>query len=403
MPAFRYIALTKTGKRTTGVVEADSARLSRQIVRDKQLTPITVTAIAGQKKIKKTAYFSAKKISVANLSLITRQLSTLLQAGLPIDEVLTAVSKQAEKQIIKEILLGVRAKVLEGYTLAEGLNDFPSAFPVLYRTTVAAGERSGKLDQVLDQLADYTEKQHYIRQKIRQALIYPAMMLIVSFSIVTFLLIYVVPKIINVFDQTNQTLPLTTEILIGISNFAQHFWIYIIIFIILSIYCWLFALQKKSFRQKVDQFLLKTPVIGRAITTINCARFGRTFGILHAASVPVLEAMHAAGELVKPLPMHNKIQQAITQVREGKPIYAALQKTGFFAPMFLHLVASGEVSGQLDKMLEKAANYLEKEVEGLIQTTLTLFEPLMIIIMGGVVLYIVLAIMLPIFSLDQMQ
>jgi general secretion pathway protein F len=407
MTAFNYVALDKSGKRIKGVLEGDSARSIRQQLRDKQLTPVDVTSIGERaKSVKKGGFsfqFGARRMAAADLSLITRQMSTLLQAGLPVDEVLTAVSQQTEKQAVKEILLGVRAKVLEGYALADGMDDFPSAFPALYRTTVAAGERTGKLGQVLDQLADYTEKQHYIRQKIKQALIYPIMMMSVSVSIVIFLLIDVVPKIIDVFSQTNQTLPLATKILIGTSQFLQHFGIYLLILLIFGVIGFRRALKNKSFRRKTDTFLLKVPVIGRALKTINAARFGRTFGILNAAAVPVLDAMHAAVGLVKPLPMFEKIEIAINQVREGAPIHAALQKTNCFAPMFIHLVASGESSGQLDMMLEKSASYLEKDVEGLIQTALTLFEPFMIIVMGGIVLYIVLAIMLPIFALDQVH
>ena len=407
MTAFQYIALDKSGKRKKGVLEGDSARAIRQQLRDQQLTPVQVDAIASRANSQKnsglTFRFGARRMAPADLSLITRQMSTLLQAGLPVDEMLTAVSQQTEKQSVKEILLGVRGKVLEGYALADGMNDFPSAFPALYRTTVAAGERTGKLGQVLDQLADYTEKQHYIRQKIKQALVYPIMMMSVSISIVVFLLIDVVPKIINVFSETNQTLPVATQLLIGTSNFLQHYGLYLLFFIIASIFLFVRALKNKNFHRKVDIFLLKIPVIGRAIKTINAARFGRTFGILNSAAVPVLDAMHAAVGLVKPLPMHEKIEVAINQVREGAPIYVALQKTNCFAPMFIHLVASGESSGQLDMMLEKSASYLEKDVEGLIQTVLTLFEPVMIIVMGGIVLYIVLAIMLPIFALDQVH
>ena len=408
MAAFQYTALTADGKRIKGVAEGDSARLVRQQLRDKQLMPVSVEMVSGQKKQAKTSTKSvvswgARKISPADLSLVTRQMSTLLQAGLPIDEMLTAVSQQTEKQTVKEVLLGVRAKVLEGYALADGMNDFPSAFPALYRTTVAAGERTGKLGQVLDQLADYTEKQHYIRQKIKQALVYPLMMTSVSVSIVIFLLIYVVPKIVAVFSQTNQVLPLATQILLDTSQFIQSDGVYVLIAIAVLIYFWMRALKRRSFRRKVDGLVLKIPVLGRAIQTINVARFGRTLGILNAAAVPVLDAMHAAAGLVNPIPMNEKIQHAISQVREGSAIHIALQKTGCFAPMFLHLVASGESSGQLDVMLEKAASYLEKDVEGLIQTALTLFEPLMIIVMGGIVLYIVLAIMLPIFALDQVS
>lgn len=408
MTAFQYTALNAQGKRIKGVAEGDSARLVRQQLREKQLIPLTVDEISGQVKKqsdKKGWSFSwgARKLSAADLSLVTRQMSTLLQAGIPVDEVLTAVSEQTEKQSVKEILLGVRAKVLEGYALADGMNDYPSAFPSLYRTTVAAGERTGKIATVLDQLADYTEKQHYIRQKIKQAMIYPIMMMSVSISIVVFLLIYVVPKIIDVFSQTNQVLPFATKLLIGISGFIQSYGLYLVLGILLFIIVWVRALKRKSFRRAVQVLLLKIPVIGRAIKTINGARFGRTLGILNAAAVPVLEAMAAATRLVKPLPMSEKLEIAIMQVREGAAIHIALQKTNCFVPMFIHLVASGESSGQLDTMLEKAATYLEKDVEGLIETALTLFEPLMILVMGGIVLYIVLAIMLPIFALDNVS
>src|SRR3990167_9151694 len=408
MTAFQYTALNPQGKRIKGVAEGDSARNVRQQLRDKQLTPLTVDIISEKKSEtttqKKSLFqFHSRKLSPSDLSLVTRQMATLLHAGIPVDEVLTAVSEQAEKQSAKEILVGVRAKVLEGHTLADGMHAFPSAFPPLYRTTVAAGERTGKLDQVLEQLAEYTEKQHYIRQKIKQALIYPIMMMTVSLTIVVFLLIYVVPKIIAVFNQTNQTLPLATTLLVDVSSFVQHDGWYLVIAILLFIFLWTRLLKRKKFRRSMQVLILKIPVIGRAIKTINCARFGRTLGILNAAAVPVLEAMHAAAGLVKPLPMHEKIMQAIVQVREGSPIHIALQRTHCFVPMFLHLVASGESSGQLDKMLEKSANYLEKDVEGLIQTVLTLFEPLMIIVMGGIVLYIVLAIMLPIFALDNVS
>lgn len=404
MAAFHYIAFNDVGKRIKGVLEGDSARAIRQQLREKQLTPIQVNIIFEKKSVSKNIFQRrAKKISAADLSLITRQMSTLFQASLPVDEVLTALSQQTERQHIKQILLGVRAKVLEGYTLADGMNDFPTAFPVLYRTTIAAGERSGKLAKILDQLADYTEKQHHIRQKIKQALVYPIVMISVSISIVIFLLIYVVPKIVNVFSQTNQVLPFATQLLISVSQFIKNDGWYILCALILFIVIFRRMLSREKFKYKIHSLLLRLPVIGRGIKTINTARFSRTFGILNSASVPVLDAMQAACQLVNPLPLYKKIQQSIHKVREGCAIYMALEKTDCFAPMFLHLVASGESSGQLDLMLEKAANYLEKDVEGLIQTVLTLFEPLMILVMGGIVLYIVLAIMLPIFALDNVQ
>lgn len=408
MTAYQYTALDKKGKRVKGVLEADSPRLVREQLREKSLTPLTVDAVSGKPKTleakKATGFrFLRKKVSAADLSLITRQMATLLQAGIPVDEVLTGVAEQTEKDHIRRILLGVRAKVLEGYGLARAMEEFPSAFPMLYRTTIDAGERTGKLADILNQLAEYTEKQHHIAQKLKQAMIYPIMMTVISVSIVVFLLIYVVPKIVNVFSQTNQTLPLATKVLIEVSGFIHHDGLYLVAALIVFIVFWRQALKRKTFRKTVNLWMLKTPVMGKVIRTINCARFGRTFGILTAASVPVLDAMKSAVALVKPIPMREKIEGAIAQVREGTSIHFALQKTGYFAPMFVHLVASGEASGQLDKLLEKAAGYLESDVEGLIDTALTLFEPLMIIVMGGIVLYIVLAIMLPIFALDQVQ
>lgn len=403
MPAFRYIALTTQGKKIKGVAEADSARVVRQQLRDRQLTTLTIDPITKKSFAASKNFFQrySTKISTADLALITRQMSTLLQAGVPIDEMLTAISQQTDKQSLKQILLGVRAKVLEGYSLAEGMKAFPWVFPVLYYTMIAAGERSGKLAKLLDQLADYTEKQYAIQQKIKQALIYPIVMMSISISIVIFLLIYVVPKIVAVFSQTNQVLPFATTFLIAVSHFIQYDGLYLLFGLILLVLSWRQLQKHEKYRYKIDMFFLKLPMIGVLIKKINTARFGRTFGILHSASVPVLDAMQAANQLIKPLPMMRKIQEATSRVQEGCTIYTALQNTHCFAPMFLHLVASGESSGQLDVTLEKAAHYLEKEVENVIQTLLTLFEPLMILMMGGIVLYIVLAIMLPIFALDN--
>lgn len=408
MSAFQYVAINKKGKQIKGVAQGDSARLVRAQLREKELMPISVTQVKGgeKKSVKASIPLTlsrAKKIRPAELALITRQMATLIEAGIPVDEVLTSVCEQTEKPVIKQILLAVRAKVMEGYPLADGMAQFPSAFPALYRTTIAAGERTGRLSQVLLHLAEYTEKQHFIRKKIRQALIYPAMMTVVSLAIVVFLLIYVVPKIVNVFNQTNQVLPFSTQLLINVSSFVQDYGLYLLLGVVIFIIGWRLLLKKKRFLAAVHRVLMRVPVIGKTIKIINCARFGRTFGILNAAAVPVLDAMQASVHLVKPLPMYEAIERAIHLVREGKPIHWALQKTGYFPPMFVHLVASGESSGRLDSMLEKAASYLESDVESLIDTALTLFEPLMIIVMGAIVLYIVLAIMLPIFALDQVS
>lgn len=407
MAAFNYVALNQKAKHKKGVMEADSAREVRQKLREQGMLPLEVKAVSERTKLKVSStqsrsIFQRQRIKAVDLSLLTRQLATLLAAGIPLDEVLSGVAEQTEKAHIKSILLGVRGRVLEGYSLAAALADFPSAFPRLYRTTIAAGENSGKLDQVLTELAEFTERQHAVRQKIQQALIYPSLMTLVSISVVIFLLIYVVPKIVNVFTQTNQTLPYATTLLIAISQFLLHDGVYLLIGLIVFVFIFIRLLKKRRVRETFDRLLLKLPVIGKLIKTINSARFGRTFGILFAATVPVLEAMQAASQLIGPLPMRDAVTHSIDRVSEGANISYALRKSGYFSPMFLHLIASGETSGQLPSMLAKAAANQERDVEAVIQSSLTLFEPLLILIMGAVVLFIVLAVMLPIFALDQL-
>ncbi|PHQ81612.1 MAG: type II secretion system protein GspF [Coxiella sp. (in: Bacteria)] len=405
MTAYQYTAVDKAGKKQKGVAEADSPRQVRQQLREKSLVPISIDVVSGaHNKQKKRASFSAlkrKSISTTNLMLLTHQMATLLSAGIPIDEMLTAVAEQTEKHQIKSIILGVRARVLEGYSLAASLDAFPNAFPLLYRTTIASGEKSGKLDLILLKLAEHTERQKKLRQKIQQALIYPALMTVVSVLIVVFMLIYVVPKIINTFSQVSIALPLSTRALIAISNFFVHYgWYCLGVFVVLG-FIFNRSLKNKRFRSRYDDFVLKIPLFGKTMRTINEARFGRTFGILTAASVPVLEAMRAAAQLITPLPMKHAVDQAIERVREGSGIAHSLKETHYFAPMFVHLVASGENSGRLEMMLERATLSQEDNVNNFIESLLTIFEPVLILVMGAIVLFIVLAIMLPIFQMDQ--
>ena len=408
MTAYQYTAVDDSGKKQKGVAEADSARQVRQQLRDRKLVPITIDEVVGgrnQKARKKsglsTLSLKRKRISTANLCLITHQMATLLSAGIPIDEMLTAVAEQSEKHQVKSILLGVRARVLEGYSLADSLNSFPNAFPKLYRTTVASGEKSGKLDLILEKLAEHIERQQKLKQKITTALLYPAMMTVVSILIVIFLLVYVVPKIITTFNQVSIKLPLSTRILIDISNFFLHYGWYCLIALVLLSIGLNRALKVEKFRSGWDKFILHIPLFGKTMRTINEARFGRTFGILTAASVPVLEAMRAAGQLITPLPMRFAVNRAIEKVREGSGIAGSLKDTRYFAPMFVHLVASGENSGRLEMMLERATISQEDAVNNFIESMLTLFEPVLILVMGAIVLFIVLAIMLPIFQMDQ--
>lgn len=405
MPAFNYVALDQNGKHHKGVLEGDSPRQIRQLLRDRQLIPLEIDSVHGNEQHKKPSkkslfQFNRRSINVAELSLITRQLATLLAAGLPVEEVINTVAEQTEKPQVKSILMGVRAKVLEGHSIATGMADFPRAFPALYRATVAAGEQSGHLDSVLEKLAEYTEKQYYMQQKVIQALVYPALMTLVSLGIVTFLLIYIVPKIVNVFSQSSQALPFVTTVLLNISYAVRSYGLYGLIVLIAIIFGFKKLLKKPSFRAKFQSLLLHIPIFGKAYCTVNAARFSRTFGILFAATVPVLDAMNIAADLITLLPMREAMNHAIAKVREGSNIHRALQQTGYFAPMTIHLIAGGEATGQLEKMLSKAADHQDHAVTLLIENSLTLFEPLMIMVMGGIVLFIVLAILMPIFQLD---
>lgn len=399
MAAFQFIAIDKKGNKKKGVQEGDSAKQVRQQLRQQQLTPLDVQLI---KQAKKTKLSQRRALSHSDLTLFTRQLATLLKAGMPLEEALLACAEQTEKEKVKQILFAVRSRVLEGHSLATGLQDFPQSFSNLYSATIAAGEHSGKLSDVLERLADYIEKQQTMKQKIQQAMIYPTVMTLVSITIVIFLMIYVVPKMVNVFTSAEQTLPLMTLILISFSHGLRTYGIYVLCFLGAAYGVGRYLLGKNIlWRRKFHFFLLRLPVIGRSIKVINTARFSRTLGILSGSGVPILDAMTTAANLVTNIPIHEAMLKATDRIKEGSPIHKALKQTQYFPPMSIHLISSGESSGQLEAMLVRASDNQDNEVKRLIDTLLTLFEPLLILVMGAVVLFIVLAILLPIFSLNQ--
>ncbi len=397
MAAYQYQALSKSGSTSKGVIEADSERQARQFLREQNLIPTNIRPLAKPQQLRKK-----DKLSAQDLSLLTRQLATLLAAGIPVEESLRGVSEQTEKDKVRALIIGVRSKVLEGYALAQAMAEFPNAFPELYRATVGAGEQTGRLDLVLEKLADYTENQQATRQKIQQALIYPSLMIIVSVTIISFLLAFVVPKIIEVFASSGQELPQMTKVLISVSDFIKAYGL-----IVLIVFIALIALFKKSLsnikiRTAWNKLLLKIPISSYLVRSVNVARYIHTFGILFAAGVSVLETMRVSASLVTNLVMRNAFDIATSRVREGAGISQALKDTGFLSPMATHLIASGEKSGQLSPMMEKAASHMDSEVKRLIDTALTLLEPLVILFMGAVVLFIVLATLLPVFSMEQL-
>lgn len=397
MGAFQYQALKKSGQTSKGVIEADSERHARQLLREQGLIPV---AIHAYKKNHQTKH--KDKLSATNLALFTRQLATLLAAGIPIDEALRGVADQSELESVHRLIIGVRAKVLEGFGLAQAMGEYPHAFPELYRATLAAGEHTGRLDLVLEKLADYTENQQAIRQKIQQALIYPCIMIIISLTIIGFLLTYVVPDIVGVFSNSGQKLPLLTIILIGISNTTKKYGLYGILLLAILGIGFKRSLKNPTYAKKWHQLILTTPLVGFVVKTVNVARYIHTFGILFSAGGSVLETMRVSASLVNNVAIRHAFDQATIDVKEGTAIHIALKKTGFLRPMALHLIASGEKSGQLASMMERAANHLDNEVKRLIDTALTLLEPFIILLMGGVVLFIVLSTLLPIFSMEQL-
>jgi general secretion pathway protein F len=404
MPAYHYLAITTGGKEQKGVIEAETEKHARQLLRDKSLLPINIrpAQTKNEGKNKPFSFAPARGLSSKDLALITRQFATLLAAGLPIEEALLAVSEQTEKQRIKGLLLSVRSKVVEGHALASALREHPESFSALFCATVAAGEKSGHLDKVLLRLADYTEQQWHTRQKLKTALIYPSMIVLVAIGIVGFLLQYVVPKMIAVYGHLNQSLPGLTKILIGISHFVTSYGLLVLIVLVASIYFCRRALKRnKQLREKFHHLLLRLPLIGYAIKTADTSRFSRTLSILSASGVPVLEAMTISAQLITTMPIRAAVEEAVHRVREGTAIHLALKQTTFFPPMSIHMIASGEASGQLEGMLERVAHNQEDEITRLIEVALALFEPAIILIMGAIVLFIVLAVLLPIFQLNQ--
>jgi general secretion pathway protein F len=403
MGAFEYTALDAQGRERKGLIEGDTAKHVRQLLRDKQLLPMDIQETAAQEqKQSRRRRFLRRGLSSLDLAMLTRQLATLLRSGLPLEETLQAVAEQTEKPRVQRIILGVRSKVVEGHPLADGLRDFPQAFPEIYRATVSAGEQSGKLDQVLERLSDYTESRQVMGQQVSNALVYPIVLLVLSFGIVSFLLAYVVPQVVAVFQSSNQELPVATKILIGMSDGIRHYWVYGLIVIGAMIWGFLRWLKNPDARLRFDRSLLRLPVAGRLIRGLNTGRFSRTFSILTASAVPVLEALRISAEVVTNLPMKRAVEEAALRVREGAPIGRSLAARKLFPPMMIHLISSGESSGELEKMLERAATNQEREMDGLLSNMTNLLGPMMVVFMGAIVMFIVIALLLPIFQLNDL-
>jgi general secretion pathway protein F len=401
--AFEYTALDASGRETRGTLEGDTARHVRQLLRERQLLPVQVSEVTQTEVRRQRRSFSfVRGASAADVALLTRQLATLSKAGLPLEEALLAVSQQTEKPRVQSILLGVRSKVMEGYTLAAGLAEFPRVFPEIYRATVAAGEQSGHLDGVLERLAEYTENRDQLRQRILGALLYPIVLTVMCLAIVSGMLVYVVPKVVEVFETGKAQLPLMTRLLIGLSGFLRTYGIWMVIALALGAFGFSRWLRIPDSRRRFHRLTLRMPIVGRLVRGFNTARFTRTFSILTGSAVPVLEALRIAGGVVSNVPMREAVEQAAQRVREGAPIGRSLAQSRLFPPMTIHLISSGESSGKLEDMLERAAISQERELDGLLAALVGLLGPALIVLMGLFVMAVVFAMLMPIFEMNTL-
>ena len=405
MPIYDYIALDIKGKEKKGLIEANSERAARQDMRELELIPLQLsltTSEGKQRPLKRQIMGLGKSLSIKELALFTRQLSTLIQAGTPLDDTLRACVEQTDKKHAQKIILGVCASITAGHNFAESLALYPRSFNSLYRASVDAGEKSGYLDVTLERLANYLDKRQELQQSIILALIYPLLLVVICLLVIIALLTYVVPQVVQVFVDMQQTLPLLTRGLLAISAFLQDYAWHLIAAISASYILISRLLKRPKFQQKSQAILLALPLIGRLIRGINSSRFAHTLSMLCSSGVPVVSAFQVAAQVMPNLVIRNAVLQAAERVREGSSIAQALKAAACFPPIMLHLISNGELSGKLEQSLQIAADQQDREMRMVVATSLALFEPLMIVFMGVLVLLIVLAIMLPIFELNEL-
>lgn len=402
MPAYRFEAAAATGKLERGILDADSARQARGLLKERGLMPLSVAQLDDAAGLGSSRAAFGRRLKNADLALATRQLASLLLARLPLEQALGAVMDQAERPVVRERFAAVRSEVVAGHSFAEALGRYKRDFPEVYRALVAAGEASGDLGRVMGRLADYIEGRSALAQKVGMAFMYPAIVTVVAFGVIVGLLTYVVPQVVGVFQQTKQALPFLTVAMIAISDFLRAWGWLLLLLAGAGFVGARLALRDEALRLRWHRWLLRAPVFGRLVRGVNTARFSSTLAILVGSGVPLLRALEAGAATLTNGAMRANVQDAIGRVREGAPLSRALAAQGLFPPVLVHLIASGEATGNLPEMLERAAAGQSQDVERRAMTLTSLLEPVLILAMGGIVLLIVLAVLMPIIEINQL-
>ncbi|MGJ7918332.1 type II secretion system inner membrane protein GspF [Massilia sp. LXY-6] len=404
MPAFRYEAVDTGGITRKGVLNADSPRAARADLRLQGLTPLAVEAIAAQVDESGAARSRGfgERLSQVELALFTRQLASLLEAGLPLEQAFTALLEQAERAYMRDLIASIRSEVMGGASFSSALSRHPRDFAEIYRALVSSGEQIGQLARVLARLADYIERRNALVQRVRLAFTYPAIVTVVAFAIVIFLLTYVVPQIVSVFANTKQKLPVLTIMMLGVSNFTRAYGIYVGLAIVAAWFMWRRALQNPALKLRWHAWLLDAPVYGRFERSLNTARFASTLAITTGSGVPILRALETSRDTLSNVAMKGLVEDATASVREGASLARALSVQKYFPPMLVHMIRAGEITGELPAMLERAADSQQADLERRALTIAGLLEPVLILAMGLVVLLIVLAVLMPIIEINQL-
>jgi len=407
MPAYSYQALDLKGKKVKGVLEGDSERQVRTVLRGRDLKPLDVKSVrakaaAANSSSSSSFNFGGPRMSRRELSMFTRQLASLVQSGLPLDEVLAAAAKQSRKPSIKAIILQVRSRVVEGLSLAQAFGELPKVFDNLYRAMIRAGESSGYLGPVLEQLADYTERSQETAHKLKSAMVYPIVMVCFSVIIVSVMMVKVVPQLVGLFENNGRELPFITQVLIGTSDFLVDYGIFVVFGIIAAVIGFRQLLKDENRRTAWHAFLLRIPLFGGLMLQSESARYASTLGLLSQSGVPLLDALKIATQVLNNLVLREASKQIAVMVQEGSSLSKALDHVDVFPPLLVQMVASGEANGKLAEQLDYAARNEQRELEHSVNAGMSLMEPMMILMMAGMIGFIVMAILLPIFEMNDL-